>query len=106
MKRNSLLLLLCLSLLACTRFARQPAGPAVELKHFPLDSLEGVRATKGVAFDSGVSTDGKGSLRVDSDGQLLVPLFEITDVNIDNATLIYQASLQSDKLDGQAYLEM
>ena len=106
MRKNSFVLLLCLGLLACTSPARQEAGSPVELKHFPLDSLEGVRATTGVKFDPSISSDGKGSLRVDSEGQLLVPLFEITDVNIENATLIYQASLQSDKLEGQAYLEM
>ena len=106
MRKNLCVLLLCLGLLGCTRPTRQEAGPPVELKHFPLDSLEGVRATTGVKLDPAISRDGKGSLRVDSDGQLSVPLFEITDVNIDNAALIYQASLQSDKLEGQAYLEM
>lgn len=65
-----------------------------------------MKAAAGVAFDLDVSSDGKGSLRADSAGQLLVPLFEITDVNSDNTALIYQASLQSDKLEGQAYLEM
>jgi hypothetical protein len=37
---------------------------------------------------------------------MIVPLFEVTDVSIENAMLIYQATLQSEKLDGQAYLEM
>ncbi len=106
MRKNSLVLLLCLGLLACTRPTRQEGGAPVELKHFPLDSLESVRATTGVKFDPGISSDGKGSLRVESEGPLVVPLFEIEDVNIDNAALIYQASLQSDKLDGQAFLEM
>ncbi len=106
MRKSWWVLLLCLGLLACKGPARQEAGPPVELKHFPLDGLEGVRATTNVKFDPGVSSDGKGSLRADSEGQLLVPLFEITDVNFDNAALIYQASLQSEKLEGQAYLEM
>jgi len=37
---------------------------------------------------------------------MTVPLFEVRDVSIDNAVLIYQASLQSEKLDGRAFLEM
>jgi hypothetical protein len=37
---------------------------------------------------------------------MIVPLFEVTDVSIENATLIYQASLASEKLDGRAFLEM
>jgi len=78
----------------------------VELKHFHLDSLEGVRATSGVSFDPKVSTDGKGSLRVDANQAMTVPLFEVTEVSIENATLLYQASLQTQSLDGKAFLEM
>jgi hypothetical protein len=106
MLKSSCVLLLCLGMAACKGPARQEMSPPVELKHFPLNNLEGVRAMKGVSFDPDVSCDGKGSLRADSDGQLLLPLFEITDVNVDNTALIYRASLHSDKLDGQAYLEM
>ncbi len=84
----------------------QAAASPVELKHFPLDSLEGVRATTAVSFDPKISADGKGSLRVDANQQMTVPLFEITDVSIDNATLLYQASLQTQSLDGKAFLEM
>jgi hypothetical protein len=97
----------CLGLTACTGpSAPQPAAQPVELKHFPLDSLEEVRATSGVSFDPTVSSDGKGSLRVDTKEPLLVPLFEVTDISIEDAVLLYQAHLQSEKLDGQAYLEM
>jgi hypothetical protein len=78
----------------------------VELKHFPMDSMEGIRAMAGVHFDPRVSTDGKGSVRIDANGEMTVPLFEVTDVSVDNAILIYQASLQSQNLDGRAFLEM
>jgi len=78
----------------------------VELKHFPLDSLEGVCATTGVSFDLKTSADGKGSVRVDAKEPITVPLFEVTDVDVENATVIYQASLQSENLDGKGFLEM
>lgn len=107
MRLGLLALVLSLAVGACTGpEAPQPAARPVELKHFPLDRLEEVRATTGVSFDPTVSSDGKGSLRVDTKEPLLVPLFEVTDVNIENAVLLYQAHLQSEKLDGQAYLEM
>ncbi|HZQ68982.1 MAG TPA: hypothetical protein VFA68_10735 [Terriglobales bacterium] len=77
-----------------------------ELKHFALDSLDGVRAVSAVSFDAEKSSDGKGSLRVDAAGPMTVPLFEVADVSLENAMLIYQASLQSEKLDGKAFLEM
>jgi hypothetical protein len=105
MKRLSLLIFFALLMTACTR-SQLSAAPPVELKHFELNSLDDVRATTGVSFDSKISSIGKGSLRVDAAGPMIVPLFEVTDVSIEDATLIYQASLQSEKLDGKAYLEM
>ena len=97
-----------ISLLFATGCSR-PGGMAeapVELRHLPLDSLEGIRAASGITLDSAVSSDGKGSLRVDAASASVVPLFEVTDLNIDNAALIYQAHLQSEGLQGQAFLEM
>lgn len=106
MKKSFLLLLLGSGLIACGGGGLQSVGPPEELKHFPLDSLNEIRATTGVTFDPAVSTDNGGSIRVDAAGPLTVPLFEVTDVNYDNCILNYQANLQSANLDGQAYLEM
>jgi hypothetical protein len=89
---------------ACGR--GQGTQVAQELKHFPLDSMDGVRAASGVTLDAAVSSDGHGSLRVDAAQPATVPLFEVTDVSIENAALIYQASLQTEGLKGQTYLEM
>ena len=105
MKKRSLALVVSLAMSACTSSRQPPASP-VELKHFSLDSMEGVRATTGVSFDPQISTDGKGSLRIDTSQPLTLPLFEVNDLSIENAALIYQASLQSQNLDGRAYLEM
>jgi hypothetical protein len=105
MKRAFLFIFFALLLTACRR-SQVDSAPPVELKHFALDSLEGVRASTGVSFDPKVSSDGEGSLRVDAAGPMTVPLFEVTDVSIEDAMLIYQATLQSEKLEGQAYLEM
>ena len=76
------------------------------LKHFPLDSMEGVHAASGVSLDTAVSSDQKGSLRVDATEPIVVLLFEVTDVSIEEAVLIYQAAVQSEGLQGQAFLEM
>ena len=105
MKNCILALVIGLAMNACTS-GQAPTAAPVELKHFPLDSLEGVRATSGVSFDPKTSADGKGSLRVDAREPMTVPLFEANDVSVENATLIYQASLQSENLDGKAFLEM
>jgi len=102
MKPRFLLLLLTLLVASVASGQQTP----VELKRFPLDSMDGVRAVSSVHFDPRISADGKGSLRVDANGEMTVPLFEVTDVSVDEAILIYQASLQSQNLDGRAYLEM
>jgi len=85
--------------------APDSAAP-VELKHFALNSLRDVRAATNVTFGRRVFSDGHGSIRVDARETMVVPLFEVTDITIDDAALIYQASLQSEKLEGRAYLEM
>src|SRR5438105_3559208 len=105
MKKRSLALVVSLALSACTSSHPAPASP-VELKHFSLDILEGVRATTGVSFDPQISSNGKGSLRIDASQPLTVPLFEVSDLSIENAALIYQASLKSPKLVGTSYLEL
>lgn len=94
---------IALTVTACTSVQ---APTLTELKHFPLDSMEGVRAAGNVSLDPKVSKDGKGSLRVDASEPTTVPLFEVTDVQAENATLVYQASLQSEGLSGTAFLEM
>ncbi|MBI2819426.1 MAG: hypothetical protein HYX73_05560 [Acidobacteria bacterium] len=104
MKIRYLTLLLFLATVACGQ--RQGTQAPVELKHFPLDSMEGVRAASGVSFDPTVTSDGHGSLKIEAAESTTVPLFEVTDVAIDNATLIYQANLQTEGLQGQTYLEM
>jgi hypothetical protein len=105
MKQRSLLIFFVLLITACTS-AQLSSAPPVELKHFPLNSLKGVRAVTGVRFDLQTSVDGKGSVRVDAREPITVPLLEITDITIESAILIYQASLQSEGLDGKAFLEM
>jgi len=105
MKQGFLPLIFVVLIAACSH-SQSPSIPPVELKHFALNSVDDVRATTGVSFDRQNSSVGTGSIRVDAEGPMTVPLFEVTDVSIESATLIYQASLASEKLDGKAFLEM
>ena len=97
-------LLLVLFLLSCGQ--HQESQSPVVLKHYPMDSLEGVRAAAGVSFDPVVTSDGQGSLLVEATEPTTVPLFEVNDISIEDAALIYQAHLQTEGLEGQTYLEM
>ena len=77
-----------------------------ELKHFPLDSLEGVLTRTGVELDSKVSYDGNGSLKITAAGPAVVRLFETGDIDVENARLIYQAKVRTQDLEGKVYLEL
>lgn len=77
-----------------------------EVANFPLDDLEGVIDQSHITFDKGISADGKGSLRIDATEPVTVPLFEVRNIDFDNARLLYQAKVRVDGVIGQVYLEM
>jgi len=84
-----------------------PAGVKVtELQRFPLDSTEGVITQSGVRIDKQISSDGNGSLRIESTEPTTIRLFETGDIDIEDARLIYQAQLRTENVEGQVYLEM
>ena len=87
---------------SCSR----PPKIVSELAHYELNSLEGVLAESNVAADSAVSSDGTASLRVSAPGPTTVNLFELGDVDVENAKIVYRAMLRSEKLSGKSYLEM
>jgi len=91
-----------LVVVGCSR----PSSQVVELKRFPLDSLDGIITQSGAELDTENSSDGKGSLRIVAKTPTVVRLLEVSDVDIENARLTYQAKLRSKNLEGQAYLEM
>jgi hypothetical protein len=91
---------------ACSKKTTGMTG-ITELKRFPIDSIDEVIAKSGVVIDKAVSTDGNGSLRVDAaPGRTVARLFEIQDINIDNARLVYQAKVRTENVEGLVYLEM
>jgi len=106
MRTISLPLLLLIAGLFCLGCNKPAASPVLELKHYPLDSLEGLVTRTGVEIDKEGSSDGKGALRVTADGPTVVKLFETGDLNIENARLIYQAKVKTESIEGKVFLEM
>ena len=102
----------CLSLLltslvfaffhSCTKQSQQ----VTELKHFPLDTMEGVISRPGVEIDKDNSSDGHGSLRITATDSTVVRLFELHDIDIEDARLMYQARVRTEDVTGLAYLMM
>lgn len=102
MRTITILLLLLMTIVACNE--RQ--SPTVELKHFPLDGLDGLLAQSGVTLDSEISAEGSASLRIDTDQPVTIPLYQIEDVSVDDAILMYQARVKTHNMHGDVYLEM
>ncbi len=99
-------LCLCTAILFVLAGCSRPSSQVVELKRFPMDSLDGIITQSGAELDMETTSDGNGSLRIKAKGPTTVRLFEITDIEVENARLTYQAKLRSKNLQGQAYLEM
>jgi len=89
-----------------------------ELQSYPLDDVEEVMSRYALSLDTSTSSDGAGSLRVTllaprtaedslrSAKPLTIRLVETGDIDVEDAMLIYRASIRSEDLRGMAYLEM
>jgi hypothetical protein len=104
MEMRSFVLGMCVAfiLVGCSKAPQE----VVELKRFPIDSLEGIMTQSGVQFDKEVSSDGNGSLKIIATEPTVVRLFELGDIDIENARLIYQAKVRTEGVEGQVFLEM
>jgi hypothetical protein len=101
MKRLSIFVFLSIlaGILAC---GRRPTT----IRSFPLNSAEGIIDKQNVILDEGISTDGRGSLRIEAREPITVHLFSLTDLKTDNARLTYTAQVRTKNVIGQVYLEM
>jgi len=104
MHRGLLIAQLCLFIIAmgCSRSSKQVSV----IDRFPLDNLDSLIVQSEVQIDPQVSSDGRGSLRIDALEPATVPLFEVHNISVDNARLIYRARVRVKNIIGQVYLEM
>jgi hypothetical protein len=100
------LILLFTALVFIAVSCSKPSTQVVEIKRFPVDSMEGIITQSGVKIDKTVSSDGNGSLKVNATGPTVVKLYETGDIDVENARLIYQAKVRTEGVEGQVYLEM
>jgi len=77
-----------------------------ELKYFPLNDLNGIITQSGIEVDKNVSDDGIGSVRIVTDKPIVIQLYNIDDIKVDDTQIVYEANLKSEDVKGQAYLEM
>ena len=100
----------CIFITCCATFlllgCSTKSDETLELKHYPLDTLDGIITRSNIALDKDISSDQRGSLRITTSTPTTLRLYETGDMSIDNARLIYQAKLRTAGVEGQVYLEM
>ncbi len=106
MGMRTLVFCICIVMIFVVVGCSKPSKEVVELKRFPVDTMEGIITQSGVEIDKTVSSDGKGSLRITATEPTVVRLFEVGDIDVENARLIYQAKVRTEGVEGQVYLEM
>lgn len=99
------MLALLLVMMACSSKKETAVAPGT-LKTFPIDGTETVLTQSGVTFDQGVTADGNGSLKLDANQPTTFRLFEVTDVDVEDARIIYRAKLRTENVSGAVFLEM
>ena len=77
-----------------------------ELKHYSLDSMEGILDQDKVAIDKQISSDGNGSLRIEAAEATGIRIFDTGNMNVDNARLICRARLRTEDVKGRVYISM
>lgn len=77
-----------------------------EMKYFPVDDLNGIVAQSGIQLDKTNSSDGKGSIKIEANTPVVIPLYIVNDIQVDDTQIIYEAKVKSESLNGQALLEM
>ena len=98
---NKILLALLFLFISCNT-----QNKSTKLKHLSVDDLNGIITQSGIQLDKTVSNDGKGSIRIEASEPAAIQLYNINDIRIEDARLVYEAKIKSENLNGQAYLEM
>lgn len=110
--RTFLILVLGAALLAVTG-CTTGSHETVQLAEVDLESLDGVHAfglesdlDAGLLGIDTIATAGGASLRIHATKPVRIRLASFGNIDIEDARLIYQASVRSEDIEGAAYLEM
>jgi hypothetical protein len=106
MRKPQLALALVTLLVALLSCQPPSAGEGQQIARFPIDSLDGVLTSQGVLLDTETSSDGNGAIRIEATEPTVVRLYEVPEIDVENARLSYSAQLRAEDLEGSSYLEM
>lgn len=80
--------------------------PPKEIQAYVVDSAQGVLNPDVALFDGTVSSDGNGSLKVNTEMPTTVALYEVSFPGVEGADLLYRAKVKTQDFGGDAYLQM
>lgn len=103
-RQSVVMLCLALFVAACPAVAVEDAF--VLLEHYPLNVQTSIEPAVAMELDVLVTIDGDGSFRFETTDPVTIPLFSTGPLAVEEATLLFQAMLRSQGLEGRAYLEM
>lgn len=110
MSNKCLVFVICIMVLLGAFACSKKSQEVFVLRGYPLDIPEGIISQSDdrvkLQIDPHVTADGNGSLKITATEPTVVRLFEVGDVDVENARLIYQAKLRTQGVEGQVYLEM
>jgi hypothetical protein len=106
MKPKIVMSLACLLAAGFITGCSRPSAKDKVIKSYPGDSLNGLIQVSGIQLDNRVKSEGKGSLKISLTEPSVIRLFETGDIDIEEATLAYQAKLKTEDIQGRVYLEM
>ena len=89
--------------------SEQLAKPKVEwgeIAYLPLDSTFSLKGEYLPEYDSAVSFDGNGSIRINAQDSILVNIATVDNFNLQESRLYYEAMLHTKDFKGKVYLEM
>lgn len=103
---SSTLCCIALAVLTLVSGCSKPSNKVTEVKHYPIENLEGLITRTDVVIDNEITSDGNGSLRITTNKPTTIRLYETGDIDVENARLTYQAKVRTRDIQGKAYLEM
>ena len=103
--KSTILYLTCLVAVFLFGCSTKPVE-VVELKTFPIDTLDGIISQTGVQIDKEITSDGNGSARISAEKPTTISLYETGDIDVEDARLIYQAKVRTQDVLGQVYIEI
>lgn len=103
------IIIICITLIAVYHkqlFNTFPSKNEITLTAYPIDSLDGLITQNNIEIDNAISKDGKGSLKITANEPTVINLYETGDIDVEDAQILYQATLRTENVTGQVYLEM